>query len=72
MFESVNHKDLIKHEVLRRVSKPSQYLGTELNSVHKDLSTVELRCSLVFPDMYEVGLGNLGGVDGKNTCCDWI
>ena len=72
MFESVNHKDLIKHEILRRVSKPSQYLGTELNSVHKDLSTVELRCSLVFPDMYEVDLGRLGGVDGKNTCCDWI
>ena len=60
MSQNVNHRHFIENEILRRVNKPSQYLGTELNSVHKDLNTVDLRFSLVFPDMYEVGLGNLG------------
>jgi hypothetical protein len=51
MSQNVNHRHFIENEILRRVNKPSQYLGTELNSVHKDLDTVDLRFSLVFPDM---------------------
>ena len=60
MSQITNHKQFIETEILRRVEKPSQYLGTELNSVHKDKDAIDLRFSLVFPDMYEVGLGNLG------------
>ncbi|MBM3290738.1 MAG: TIGR03960 family B12-binding radical SAM protein, partial [Candidatus Hydrogenedentes bacterium] len=48
------------NEILPLVQKPSRYLGTELNSVHKDPATVELRVALVFPDLYDLGLGNLG------------
>ena len=57
---SSSNKTFIEQEILRRVSKPSQYLGTELNSVHKNLNDINLRFALIFPDMYEVGLGNLG------------
>jgi radical SAM family uncharacterized protein/radical SAM-linked protein len=53
-------KDIILNEVLARVGKPSRYLGTELNSVHKQPAEVDLRVCLIFPDLYELGLGNLG------------
>ena len=46
--------------ILPRVQKPSRYLGTELNSAHKDPSKVRLRACLAFPDSYDLGLGNLG------------
>ena len=36
MFKSVNHKDFIENELLRRVNKPSQYLGAILNK-HTDV-----------------------------------
>ncbi len=47
------------HELLR-VEKPSRYLGGEWNTVRKDPDAVELRLALVFPDLYELALGNLG------------
>lgn len=39
---------------------PSHYVGTEYNSVHKDLKNVKLRWALVFPDLYPVGMSYLG------------
>jgi hypothetical protein len=42
------------------VEKPSRYLGTEVNAVHKDPAAVEVRLALCFPDLYDLGLGNLG------------
>lgn len=56
----MNLRDVLQDEILPRVSKPSRYLGTELNAVHKDRDAVELRLALVFPDLYDLGLGNLG------------
>lgn len=47
-------------EELLRVSKPSRYLGGEVNSVVKDLSRVRLKFALTFPDVYEVGMSHLG------------
>jgi radical SAM family uncharacterized protein/radical SAM-linked protein len=47
-------------DILPLVSKPSRYLGSEVNSIHKDLSRVELKVALIFPDLYEVGMSNLG------------
>ncbi len=47
-------------EILSQVERPSRYLGTEWNAVHKDLKEIKLRIALVFPDLYELGLGNLG------------
>ncbi len=42
------------------VTKASRYLGNEINAVKKDLSKVEIKCALVFPDAYEVGMSHLG------------
>lgn len=53
-------KERIHNEVLPRVQKPSRYLGTELNTVHKDPERVATRFCLAFPDMYDLGLSNLG------------
>ena len=47
-------------ELLPLVEKPSRYMGTEWNAVHKDPADVRLRLCLFFPDLYELGLGNLG------------
>ncbi len=56
----MNLKDALYNEILSQVQKPSRYLGTEHNSIHKNLDEVELRVALVFPDLYDLGLGNLG------------
>jgi radical SAM family uncharacterized protein/radical SAM-linked protein len=45
-------------DVLLRVQKPSRYLGTEVNSVVK--AGARVRLALCFPDLYDLGLGNLG------------
>jgi radical SAM family uncharacterized protein/radical SAM-linked protein len=42
------------------VSKPTRYLGSEINSVHKDLKEVDLKFALAFPDVYEIGMSNVG------------
>lgn len=57
---STDFRELLDTEILPRVEKPSRYFGTELNTVHKDLSKVDLRFCLAFPDSYDIGLGNLG------------
>ncbi len=41
-------------------SRPSHYLGSEINSVHKDPSAVSAHVALAFPDLYEVGMSYLG------------
>ena len=48
--------ELKKH--LLKVEKPSRYLGNELNSIHK--KEFKSNMCLVFPDIYEVGMSNLG------------
>ena len=50
----------LEAEVFPRIQKPSRYLGCELNTVHKDLATVDVRMVLAFPDLYDLGLSNLG------------
>ncbi|MGQ9510091.1 MAG: TIGR03960 family B12-binding radical SAM protein [Thermodesulfobacteriota bacterium] len=47
-------------ELIPLISKPSRYLGREINSVKKDLSKVKLKFCLAFPDVYEVGMSHLG------------
>jgi radical SAM family uncharacterized protein/radical SAM-linked protein len=48
------------HKLLRDVEKPSQYLGNEVNAIHKDFSAQNLRVALVFPDAYEIGMSHMG------------
>ena len=46
--------------ILNRVIKPARYTGNEWNSVKKDHSTVAVTVALALPDVYEVGMSNLG------------
>ncbi len=46
--------------VLLRVEKPGRYVGGELNSVVKEWDKIETRVALVFPDIYDIGVSNVG------------
>ena len=45
---------------LLKVQKPGRYVGGEYNAVIKDPETVETRVALAFPDIYDLGVPNLG------------
>lgn len=57
MFRSLPESLL---SVLKTVQKPSQYLGNEVNAVHKDFNKALVRVVLVFPDAYEIGMSHTG------------
>ena len=46
--------------ILLKVQKPGRYVGGELNAVGKDWDAVGTRVALVFPDIYDIGISNLG------------
>ncbi|MBN1440063.1 MAG: TIGR03960 family B12-binding radical SAM protein [Anaerolineales bacterium] len=46
--------------ILPRVEKPGRYTGGELNQVVKDWNAVPVRIALLFPDIYDIGMSNLG------------
>ena len=46
--------------VLPFVEKPVRYTGGEWNSVLKPWDEIPYRLALVFPDVYELGMSNLG------------
>lgn len=46
--------------VINAVTKPARYTGHELNAVRKDHAKVECTIALALPDVYEVGMSNLG------------
>lgn len=56
----MNLKEILHDEIMPMVEKPSRYVGTEYNAVIKDTKDIELRVALVFPDLYDLGLGNVG------------
>lgn len=46
--------------ILPEVEKPARYVGGEYNSVTKDWQQVDVKVALAFPDIYELGMSNLG------------
>jgi hypothetical protein len=46
--------------ILLKVQKPGRYVGGELNSVIKDWDTVRTKVAFVFPDIYDIGVSNVG------------
>ena len=46
--------------VLQSVEKPARYTGSEWNAVIKDHADVKCTFALALPDVYEVGMSNLG------------
>ncbi|UCC85828.1 MAG: TIGR03960 family B12-binding radical SAM protein [Anaerolineales bacterium] len=46
--------------ILPTVRKPGRYTGGEYNSVAKDWDTITVKVGLAFPDVYDLGMSNLG------------
>jgi len=46
--------------ILPSVRKPGRYTGGELNQVVKEWDQVETKFALFFPDLYDLGMSNLG------------
>ncbi len=45
---------------LLKVQKPGRYIGGELNQVKKSWDETSVHVALAFPDIYDIGLSNLG------------
>lgn len=43
-----------------KVDKAARYIGGEVNSIMKDKNNVDIRFAMCFPDVYEIGMSNLG------------
>ena len=50
----------LSDEILLKVDKAARYIGGEVNSVEKDKKDVAIRVVFSFPDVYEIGMSNLG------------
>jgi len=46
--------------ILLKVQKPGRYVGGELNSIVKDWDKVQTKVALIFPDIYDIGVSNVG------------
>jgi radical SAM family uncharacterized protein/radical SAM-linked protein len=49
-----------RNRLLPFVTKPGRYLGHEYNAILKDWNQAEVRCALIFPDLYEIGMSHQG------------
>ena len=50
----------LNDEILLGVDKAARYIGGEVNSVMKNLDGIDVRVAFCFPDVYEIGMSNLG------------
>ncbi len=46
--------------IFSQVVKPGRYLGSEYNSIQKEWDHALVRCALLFPDLYEIGMSHQG------------
>ncbi|HVM70696.1 MAG TPA: B12-binding domain-containing radical SAM protein, partial [Anaerolineales bacterium] len=46
--------------ILLKVQKPGRYVGGELNTVVKEWDRIDTKIALIFPDIYDIGISNLG------------
>ena len=51
---------LLSDEILMKIEQPARYIGGEFNSIYKDPSEYEVHFAMCFPDVYEIGMSNLG------------
>lgn len=47
-------------KILPKVRKPGRYTGGELNQVVKEWGEVETKIALLFPEIYDLGMSNMG------------
>ena len=50
----------LSDEILLSFDKAARYIGGEVNSVMKNLDGIDVRVAFCFPDVYEIGMSNLG------------
>jgi radical SAM family uncharacterized protein len=48
------------NDILPKVAKPARYTGGEWNSIVKDWEATDIKIALAYPDIYEIGMSNLG------------
>lgn len=58
MLELETNKNI--RSLLSRVQKPGRYTGGELNQIVKPWDEIKTRIALAFPDIYDLGMSNLG------------
>jgi radical SAM family uncharacterized protein len=51
---------MLNDDLLLGVQKPARYIGSEWNVAKKDFDKANIKFALCFPDLYEVGMSNLG------------
>jgi len=69
----------MRDDLLLQVNKPGRYIGNEWNAAKKDFHKAQVRFALCFPDLYEIGMSNLGlriiyGIlNGlEDVCCERV
>ena len=55
-----NLSDIISHKLLPKVNNPAQYIGGEVNQIRKDWEKCDVKFALAFPDVYAMGMSNIG------------
>ena len=53
-------KTFLSEDILMQVEKPARYIGNEPNMCIKDTKNIRIRLALCFPDVYEIGMSNIG------------
>lgn len=52
-------QNITRHDLLK-VEKPARYVGGEYNQVIKQKQNIKCRFAFCFPDVYDIGMSNLG------------
>ena len=52
--------EIMLDKILLRTEKPGRYVGGEYNQVIKNWDSITTKVCLVFPDLYDLGISNLG------------
>lgn len=56
----VNYFQQFEEKILKNCQKPGRYIGGELLSIKKDWERTKLKWALFYPDIYDLGISNLG------------
>ncbi len=60
MYKTVEEIEIALERILPQVAKPGRYTGGEYNQIVKDWDGIDYRVALAFPDIYDLGMSNLG------------
>jgi radical SAM family uncharacterized protein len=60
MMKTPEQIEIALERILPRVDKPGRYTGGEYNQIVKDWLEVDYKVALAFPDIYDIGMSNLG------------